>query len=407
MNPLPFIMLAVILLIAGGLLIYGFRNIWGAKPQLTLNGESTETVEGGGAYVDPGATAMLGNQDVSSRVAVSGNVDMSTPGDYSLTYSISYRNETYSVSRLVSVRDTKGPEIILEEPEGGIELTSMDQFTEPGFTATDAVDGDLTSRVSTEQVQVDDKLVMIVYTVTDSSGNTASADRMITLKPAPPETTVSSEEPSDSIICLTFDDGPSTKVTPRILDILKENDIKATFFIINYEESMIPILKRMIDEGHTIGIHTWSHEYSECYASKDSYYEGVIRLRDKLKADTGYEAFCCRFPGGSSNTVSKKYTPGVMTYLAEKMPAEGIQYYDWNADSTDAEGNNRPVETLVKNSTDGFKKGRTNILLCHDTNAKETTADALQKIINYGKENGFIFQPITKNTTPVHHGINN
>ena len=407
MNPLPVILLAVLVVLLGAFAVYGTRNIWGKKPQLTLNGESVETVEGGGAYVDPGATAMLGNEDISNQVTVSGTVDMTKPGDYSLTYSVTYRKETYSVSRLVSVRDTKGPDILLNEPEGGMELTSMDQFTDPGFTATDAVDGDLTSRVSTEQVQVDENLVMVVYTVTDSSGNTATADRMITLKPAPPETEAAAADSGDSIICLTFDDGPSTKVTPRILDILKENDVKATFFIINYEESMIPLLQRMIDEGHTIGIHTWSHEYSECYASMDSYYEGVIRLRDKLKEDTGYEAFCCRFPGGASNTVSKKYTPGVMTYLAEKMPAEGFQYYDWNADSTDAEGNNRPVETLVKNATDGFKQGRTNILLCHDTNAKETTADALQQIIDYGRKNGFIFQPITKNTKPVHHGINN
>ena len=211
----------------------------------------------------------------------------------------------------------------------------------------------------------------------------------------------------DSIICLTFDDGPSSDVTPRILDILKEYNVKATFFIVNYGDDKIPILKRMLEEGHTIGIHTWSHDYDVCYATMDSYYEGVLKMAEKIKTDLDYEPYCIRFPGGSSNTVSRKYTPGVMTYLAELMPSEGYQYYDWNADSTDAEGNNRPADTLYQNSVDEIQKNKTNILLCHDLNTKGTTADMLPRLIEYGLENGYRFEPITRDTKPVHHGINN
>ena len=218
---------------------------------------------------------------------------------------------------------------------------------------------------------------------------------------------LSSETPPDSIICLTFDDGPSSEVTPRILDILKEYNVKATFFIVNYGEDKIPILKRMLEEGHTIGIHTWNHDYDVCYATMDSYYEGVLKMAAKIKEDLGYEPYCVRFPGGSSNTVSRKYTSGVMTYLAELLPSKGYQYYDWNADSTDAEGNNRPADTLYQNSVNEIQKNKTNILLCHDLNTKGTTADMLPRVIEYGLENGYRFEPITPDTTPVHHGINN
>ena len=404
----PVVLVLFLIALLAGSAAFAWEIVFGKRPVLSLNGKSEQFVEAGELYTDSGAEAFLGEENISDQVQVSGAVDTSVPGTYQLVYEVTYRKETYSVSRTVTVQDTTPPEIVLTEPAQPFVISTMDQYQEPGYTATDLVDGDLTGQVSVERMVTDPALVTLVYTVTDRAGNTGRAERLVPLTPeTEPATEAAAPADNDSIICLTFDDGPSTKVTPKILDILKENGVHATFFIIKYEDSMIPTLKRMVDEGHTIGIHTWSHEYSECYATMDSYYEGVLRLRDKLKADTGYEAFCCRFPGGASNTVSKKYTPGVMTYLAEKMPAEGIQYYDWNADSTDAEGNNRPVETLVENAVSGFKKGRTNILLCHDTNAKETTAEALQQIINYGKENGFVFQAITPDTKPVHHGINN
>lgn len=116
------------------------------------------------------------------------------------------------------------------------------------------------------------------------------------------------EPDPNSVIYLTFDDGPSSTVTGEILDILEENCVQATFFIVDYSEDKIPLLERMIEDGETIGIHALEHDYEKCYSSEDAYLDGVEELKEKLYQDTGYEAFCLRFPGGSSNTISATTT---------------------------------------------------------------------------------------------------
>jgi len=208
-------------------------------------------------------------------------------------------------------------------------------------------------------------------------------------------------------IYLTFDDGPSSTVTPEILDILEKNDVKATFFIVDYSQDKIPLLKRMIADGDTIGIHTINHDYSVCYANDTAYLDGVNSLSSKLEKDTGYKAFCIRFPGGSSNTVSKKYNPGVMARLVAKVNKEGLTYYDWNVSSGDAAKKNVAKESITGNVKTKLNKNHENIVLMHDTDAKKTTAAALQSIIDYGKSNGYTFSPISPSTAPIHHKVNN
>lgn len=208
-------------------------------------------------------------------------------------------------------------------------------------------------------------------------------------------------------IYLTFDDGPSPDVTPEILDILKENGVKATFFIIDYPESSIPLLKRMIEEGHTIGIHGYSHDYAAIYQSDEAFMENIKSLHDKLLADTGYDAYVVRFPGGSSNTVSKKYSNGIMTRLTQELDAEGIMYLDWNVSSGDAEGNDIPSEQLAESVACGLISGGTNVVLLHDTSAKQTTADALQEIIDNGRALGYEFYPVTADMNTIHHKVYN
>ncbi len=396
---------ALVLVLFIVFLIYGSMNIWYAKPKLTLLGETIQTIEAGTIYEDSGAMAMLGKNDISDQIVVTNPVDTSKASTQTILYSLEYRGQVYNVSRTVIVQDETPPQIVLSDADKEFKVSKLDDFYEPGVTAEDSAEGDVTSRVTTQWQQASETEWKLVYTVSDSSGNVATAERTVLI--VPEDETKPRVNEGDSVICLTFDDGPSSKVTPRILDILKQYNVKATFFIVNYEDNMIPILERMRDEGHTIGIHTWDHDYNVCYATMDSYYEGVLKMAEKIKKDLNYEPYCIRFPGGSSNTVSRKYTEGVMSYLADLMPSVGYQYYDWNADSTDAEGNNRPAETLYANSISGFKQNRTNILLCHDIGTKETTADMLPDLIEYGLENGYRFEPITKSTFPVHHGINN
>ena len=221
------------------------------------------------------------------------------------------------------------------------------------------------------------------------------------------ETSPEPEPMPEKWVCLTFDDGPSDRVTPRVLDTLKAYNVHATFFIVNYGESGKALIRRMIDEGHTVAIHGYSHDYAAIYKSDEAFMQNIYRLRDRLRSDFGYEAAIIRFPGGSSNTVSRQYSVGIMSRLAQRVQAEGFTYFDWNVSSGDAAGTPASSDQIYNNVTSALRHGRSNVVLMHDAGAKGTTADALPDIIRYCLANGYSIQPITPATKPVHHGIAN
>ena len=163
----------------------------------------------------------------------------------------------------------------------------------------------------------------------------------------------------------------------------------------------------MINEGHTVAIHGYTHDYATIYANDDAFMNNVYRLRDKLLADFGYNATIIRFPGGSSNTVSKAYNKGIMSRLVKRVEAEGFVYFDWNVSSGDASSGGKSSAQIYQNVVNGLRRGRGNVVLMHDSGAKRTTAGALQDIINYGKANNYTFLPLTPGTAPVHHGVAN
>ena len=213
----------------------------------------------------------------------------------------------------------------------------------------------------------------------------------------------------EKVIYLTFDDGPSGNVTPEVLRILKEHNVPATFFIIGYEQSEenIKLLKEMIAQGHTIGIHGYSHEYSEIYTSVPAFMDNIRKLEDNIRSDLDYEPFVIRFPGGSSNTVSKSYSKGIMAKLVKEIQKEGYMYNDWNVDSTDASGNNIPVKQLVDSVKRNCSKDTYNVILMHDSDAKETTAKALPKIIEWAQNEGYKFKAMKITSPTIHHRVNN
>ena len=369
-------------------------------PVITLNGDAKVVVDNFEEYQESGASAVDAcDGDVSKDIKITKEQtnDYTMKVHYEATDS---HGNTGEADREVIIRDVTAPEITLN---GDAEITIKEQekYEDPGVTAVDDRDGDITANV-VKSGYVDvyrADTYTETYTATDSSGNTSQVTRKVTVEKV--------EQNMGSSIYLTFDDGPSSDVTVRVLDTLKANGIKATFFICDYDEDKLPIIQRMIDEGHTIGIHGYSHDYSQIYTSKDAFMENINKLKNKLKEDTGYDAFVIRFPGGSSNTVSKKYCAGVMSQLVQTVTDDGLMYMDWNVSSGDAERNNRPANQIIANVTSGFKQNRNNVVLMHDTSAKQTSADALQSIITYGKNNGYSFYPISKDTIPVHHGVNN
>lgn len=207
------------------------------------------------------------------------------------------------------------------------------------------------------------------------------------------------------IVYLTFDDGPSDN-TLKILDILDKYKVKATFFVIG--DSKTQYMKEIVNRGHAIGLHTYSHKYDEIYASKEAYFNDLKKISDLVKSKTGVESKIIRFPGGGSNTVSKKYSKGLMSTITKEVASKGYAYFDWNASNGDADANNLPVEKQLKfieSQTKG-RKGQLMVLM-HDTMAKSTTVDALPGMIEFYQNNGYKFGKITTDTPPEHHKVLN
>ncbi len=273
-------------------------------------------------------------------------------------------------------------------------------FADPGFTATDNYDGDITARVTVagEVVPYRAGTYELTYTVTDSFGNTATARRTVTVVPRPP---VQTQYPGQKVIYLTFDDGPSAH-TGRLLDILAKYDVKATFFITgtgNYGA-----LQRMAQEGHSLGVHTVSHRYSQVYASEEAYFADLYTMQDIIYQHTGVKTTLIRFPGGSSNSVSAKYNKGIMTRLTKMVQDAGLQYFDWNVDSQDAAGANT-ADAIFRNVVQGIGGRKYCVVLQHDIYG--CSVDAVERIIIWGLENGYTFLPLAPDSPSCHHGVYN
>lgn len=191
------------------------------------------------------------------------------------------------------------------------------------------------------------------------------------------------DERTGKVVYLTFDDGPSDRVTPKILDVLKEEKVKATFFIVGKNAAMRKyILKREFDEGHSIGVHSYSHVYKEIYSSPESLLNDIDKCNRIIKEVTGSISTLYRFPGGSYG-LDEKYINAVT--------AHGFQYVDWNASMRDAEIVNATPSQLYDAAVATSAASNRVVLLAHDITTKSATAEALKDVIHYFKNNGYAF----------------
>lgn len=197
-------------------------------------------------------------------------------------------------------------------------------------------------------------------------------------------------------VYLTFDDGPSS-LTSQILDILKAQDIKATFFI-NYSDSMESqaLYKRMIAEGHTIGVHSTCHQYTTIYQSPGAFLDDFAQTAIMLEQVTGVKPEILRFPGGSINS----YNRAVYQQIIAEMLRRGYTYYDWNVSADDATST-VSREQIYTNVVNGVEKYNKSIVLMHDLSNKSDTVSALPDIIDDLKAKGYNFYPLTKEVKPV------
>ncbi len=292
--------------------------------------------------------------------------------------------------------DTVAPELTLQGDDFII-LAYGQNYEEAGYTATDDTDGDITDEV--ELITAPDSFLpgtqTITYSVSDSAGNTTTATRSVLVK----HETQSVDENSRTVY-LTFDDGPCI-YTPQILDILKNYNVKATFFVTAQKPEYAHLMKRIVDEGHTIAAHTYSHLY-DIYVSSEAYFEDLDKINDLIFEQTGTRTAILRFPGGSSNIISKNYKEGIMSEIVPATIQKGYVYFDWNIDSGDA-STSKP-DKIVRNVTSSLSNGN-NIVLMHDMKASQLTA--LPQIIEFCHSNGYTFAPLTDGTPPARHSINN
>lgn len=380
--------LIIIFIILATHFSFGFLK---PKPVIQLRGKASIELPVKSNYVEEGVNATYKGEDISNKVQAIGNVDTDHIGEYKINYEF---EKSGNLERTIKVVDLEKPKIELKGSRI-VNLTKGTSYKEDGYKAQDNYDGDITNKVTKEPIKVNDFQDKIIYHVTDSSGNEATEERYINY----------TENSGKSVIYLTFDDGPSRYTTPKILDILKSENVPATFFVLNYDRKKEPILKREVEEGHSIGIHGYSHEYKKIYKSEDTYMKNIKDLQNKIKESTGVSTNITRFPGGSSNTVSK-FNPGIMTRLSKEVLKEGFLYYDWNVSSGDS-GDVKTSTGVYNNVTKGLRKGRDNVVLMHDFANNKKTVEALRGIIEYGKKNGYEFKKITNETPMVTQKILN
>ena len=289
------------------------------------------------------------------------------------------------MQRKIPYYDPLPPEILLEEG-GHITIPVGTVFEDPGFTATDNVDGDVTQfvEVSGEVVWYLPGTYELVYTVTDKHENNATVVRRVEVEAQPrPEIVI----PDKKVVYLTFDDGPGP-YTDLLLDVLAKYQVKATFFVI--DSGYDKVMKRIVDEGHSIGIHSVTHDYQEIYASPEAYFADLRGMQDIIYENTGIRTTLMRFPGGSSNTVSY-FNRGIMTTLTEAVQDAGFQYFDWNVDSNDA-GGTTTADGIYENITNGCSGMDVSVVLCHDI--KPNTAESARRIARYAEEQGYMLLTI-------------
>ena len=425
--------------------------------------------------------------DETNNVNIVGDVDYNKVGEYNVKFELNTVAGKYEKEAKIKVVDTVSPEIVLKGEEE-YKISYNKEFEEPGFVATDKVDGDLTGKVISAREEIDTENFNVIYKVEDLSGNKTEKTRKVTIvDDIPPEIKLNGNETLEllinsqyvesgataidekdgdlsnqlkiagevntaqegtyyitysavdtkgnegvakrtvivkkestttvpatpvqnvekkGVIYLTFDDGPSSNITPKILDILKQKNVKATFFIINYNAAGEQLVKREFNEGHTVAIHGYSHDYAQIYKSDEAYMQNLIKLQERIKATTGYTATITRFPGGSSNTISKKYNVGIMTRLTKLVVQKGFKYFDWNVSSGDAGGASNS-DQVYNNVISGLSKNKANVVLMHDFSTNQKVLEALPRIIDYGLANGYSFERITEATPMVTHKPNN
>lgn len=318
-----------------------------------------------------------------------------------VTYTVadSSGNETV-VEREIVYKDAVAPVITLS---AGTDLTvGLNETVDLGYQASDDCDGDLTAKVTVNGTVDNTKQgdYTLTYQVADTAGNITEVTQTVHVfgEKFEPEEIPQGEK----VVYLTFDDGPGVH-TERLLNILDKYGVKVTFFVTNQYPGYQHLIGEAHRRGHTIALHTYSHDYA-IYSSEETYFQDLKAIEDICVEQTGVHPTIVRFPGGTSNTISRNYCNGIMTKLSQSLPYHGYVFCDWNVSSGDAGGATTAGE-VAANVIGGIQGKNESIVLQHDI--KGFSVDAVEQIIQWGQANGYRFLPMTVNTPMIHQRVNN
>ena len=449
----------VILLI----ILYAVINVF--IPKIELQGKDKINLTVGKDFKDPGYSAYLRFKKINNKISTKTDLNEDKTGTYYIDYYIKFGPLKINKRRTINVIDNVKPEIKVEMDNKNYYVCPGKELKEVKFKATDNYDGDITKKVNvdiekdqvtfsvkdknknetkitkdiyyvdinapkielnsgdvtvikgakynelgakatddcdgdvTDKIKINNNINVnapgnyeVVYEIEDKAKNKNTVKRKVKVI-----------EANRGVIYLTFDDGPQEGTTNVILDILKEEGVKATFFVTN--KGPDSLIKREAAEGHTVALHTASHDYARIYSSDEAFLADLKSVSDRVLRITGKETKIMRFPGGSSNTISRRYSPGIMSRMTKTVNSMGYHYFDWDVSSGDAAGGSPSPDTIYNNVINSVKPAKRNIVLMHDI--KTYTRDALRNIIHWGKDNGYTFVPITMETEEHHQRVNN
>lgn len=200
-------------------------------------------------------------------------------------------------------------------------------------------------------------------------------------------------------VYLTFDDGPS-KETEKILDILKKKQVRATFFSIGREDSFSrKMYQRIVQEGHTLGMHSYSHQYKEIYQSMENFQSDFEKISNYLTEVTGIKPLYYRFPGGSIDHANNLE----MAELEQFFSSQGVTYFDWNVIAPNSVTDHVSTSKMVNGIMNSVALYDTSIVLMYDAADRKMTAKSLEPLLERLLNEGYEVLPIDENTIPIHH----
>lgn len=226
--------------------------------------------------------------------------------------------------------------------------------------------------------------------------------RLCVIKSNEIESTMNQSESKKKVAYLTFDDGPSN-ITREVLKVLKEKDVKATFFLIGnaIEGDMTDVVKQEILDGHVVGVHTYSHKKEDLYSSVESFMEDFDKTYKKIEEVTGVKPEIYRFPWGSVNC----YVSNICDEIIKRMEERGFTYYDWNVSAEDSIG--KPSKSSIfKNIRKDFKKFDEPVILMHDSSINKLTVEILPEIIDEIRAAGYEFGTLDNRSEPYQYRKN-